>query len=100
MAATVMFLSPATRRISPGSLVTIVIRLSGPEWMTAPVCESATETPARSRMPAAALALAVCSGLSAIRSRFGKTRAGEVRAQPASTRTAAGTTTRGDLRAV
>jgi hypothetical protein len=68
MAATVMFLSPATRRISPGSPVTIVFRLSGADWMTAPVCESATETPVRSRMPAAALALAVSSGLSAIRS--------------------------------
>jgi len=93
MAATVMFLSPATRRISAGSLVTTVIWPSGADWMTAPMCESATETLVRPRMPAAVLALAVSSGLSAIRRRFGKTQAGEVRSQRASTRTAVGTTT-------
>ena len=99
MAPTVMFVSPATGRISPGSLVTTVIFPSGADWMTVPMCESATETPVRSRMPAAALALVVSSELSAIRSRFGKTHAGEVRSPPALTRTAAGTTSRGDLRA-
>jgi len=76
MAATMMFLSPATRRISPGSLVTTVIWPVDADWMTAPMCESATETPIRSRMPAAVLALTVFSGQSAIRRRFGKTRAG------------------------
>ena len=60
--------------------------------MTAPMCESATETPVRSRMAAAVLALAVSSRRSAIRSRFGKAQAGEVRSHPASTRTAVGTT--------
>ena len=69
MAATVMFLSLATSRVSPGSLVTTVIRPSGADRMTVPMCESAAETPVRSRMPAAALALAVSSGLSAILSR-------------------------------
>ena len=61
MAATVMFLSPATSRMSPGSLVTTVIWPWDADWMTAPRCESATETPVRSRMPAAVLALAVSS---------------------------------------
>lgn len=70
MATTMTFMSPATRRISPGSLVTTVICLWGADWMTVPGCESATDqTPVRSRMPAAVLALAVSSGLSAIRSR-------------------------------
>jgi hypothetical protein len=55
-------LAPATRRISPGSLVTTVIWPSDADWMTAPMCESATETPIRSRMPAAVLALTVSSG--------------------------------------
>ena len=84
MAATMMFLSPATRRISPGSLVTTVIWPSDADWMTAPMCESATETPIRSRMRAAVLALTVSTGQSAIRRRFGKTHTGEVRSQPAS----------------
>jgi len=49
---------------------------SDADWMTARMCESATETPIRSRMPAAVLALNVSSGQSAIRRRFGKTHAG------------------------
>ena len=84
MTATMMFLSPATRRISPGSLVTTVIWPSDADWMTAPMCESATETSIGSRMPAAVLVLTVSSGQSAIRRRFGKTHAGASRReQPA-----------------
>jgi hypothetical protein len=59
MTVTVMFLSPATSRVSPGSLVTTVICSSRADWMTAPMCESATETPVRSRMAAAVLAQAI-----------------------------------------
>src|ERR1700678_3478358 len=42
IAATVMSLSPATRRISRGSPVTMVIWSSCADWMTAPMWESAT----------------------------------------------------------
>ncbi len=62
--------------MSPGSLVTTVIWPAGADWMTAPRCASATETPVRLRMAAAVLALAASSGMSAIRRRFGKAHAG------------------------
>ena len=49
-------LSPATRRMSPGSLLTTEIRSADADSMTAPMCASATETLVRSRIGAAALA--------------------------------------------
>ena len=87
-ATTAMFLSPATSRISPGSLVTTVIWPWGADWITVPRCESAMETPVRSRISAAVLALAVSSGLSAIRSRFVKITLEMPGSQRALTRTA------------
>ena len=56
MVTTVMFLSPAIRRVSAGSLVMTEIRSADADWMTAPMCASATETCAACRMLAAALA--------------------------------------------
>jgi len=53
---TVMFLSPAIRRRSAGSLVMTEIRATDADWTTPPMCASATETCAACRMPAAALA--------------------------------------------
>ena len=72
-----MSLSPATRRMSPGSLVTTVIWPAGADWITAPRCASATETAVRLCMAAAVLAEAVSSGISAMRRWFGKAHAGE-----------------------
>ena len=47
--------------------------------MAAPICASATDTPVRLRIAAATLALDVSSEMSAIRRRFGKAHAAEVR---------------------
>src|ERR1035441_6722194 len=94
IATMVISLSPATRRMSPGSLVTTAISCpADADWITAPRCASATETPVRWRMAAAVLARAASSGTSAMRRRLGNTHAGEVRSHPASTRTAVGTVT-------
>jgi Type I restriction enzyme R protein N terminus (HSDR_N) len=95
---TVMALSPATKRISAGSLVTTVTRSATADPMTAPMCASATETPTpggcpRFRIAAAALACWVSSGTSAIRSRFGNAQEGAERSHPPSTRTVVGITT-------
>lgn len=61
MPTIVMFLPSATRRMSSGSLVTTVTCAVGADQMAAPRCASATETPVRFRMAAAALAWAASS---------------------------------------
>ena len=63
MAATVTVLSPATWRMSTGSLVTTAMRVARAEWMTAPMWASATETLVWVRMAAAVLAAVESRGL-------------------------------------